>query len=284
MRLTGRLFLLTLLGCLLLAGCSRATLVYRNLDLLVPWSLDDYLDLDRNQRQKLRARLGEHLAWHCRTQLPDLLAGLERLRQQSAGGELDRDHLRLHYLEAKQAIHAIAVEITPTATELLRDLDDAQLHQLARALDSNRLEHREKYLAPPLERQIRERAERMQERLEHWFGPLDAAQRQRVLAWSHGLGAQNARWLRNREHWQRSLLDALNARDEPGFAARIAQLLQERETLLSEADRTAQRSAEQAALTLLADLHGMADERQREHLQQRLARMHQDLATLDCRP
>ncbi|WP_313023863.1 DUF6279 family lipoprotein [Pseudomonas lopnurensis] len=284
MPFTGRMLLLISLICMLIVGCSRATLVYRNLDLLVPWTLNDYLDLNRSQQRDLKNRLREHLAWHCRTQLPELLAGLERLRQQSAGSELDRDRLQPHYLEVKQAIHAIAVEITPTATELLRELDDAQVRELAAALDKNRLEHREKYLVPPLPRQIRERAERMQERLEHWFGPLDAAQRQRVLAWSHSLGEQNERWLRNREHWQRSLLEAVDARHETGFEARIAQLLQNREALLSEADRTALRGAEQSALALLADLHAMADERQRKHLDQRLARMHEDLATLDCLP
>ena len=36
MRSTSRLFLLMLLCTFLLVGCSRATLVYRNLDTLIP--------------------------------------------------------------------------------------------------------------------------------------------------------------------------------------------------------------------------------------------------------
>ena len=56
MRSTSRLFLLMLLCTFLLVGCSRATLVYRNLDTLIPWTLNDYLDLDRTQQRELRQR------------------------------------------------------------------------------------------------------------------------------------------------------------------------------------------------------------------------------------
>ncbi|CAM5587925.1 Lipoprotein OS=Stutzerimonas stutzeri OX=316 GN=CXK95_16765 PE=4 SV=1 [Stutzerimonas stutzeri] len=105
-----------------------------------------------------------------------------------------------------------------------------------------------------------------------------------MLAWSHSLGEQNARWLSNREHWQRELLDAMRQRNQADFAARIARLLQDREALLGEADRAALQHAERAALALLADLHGMADARQREHLAQRLQQMREDLAGLECLP
>ncbi|HAR05495.1 MAG TPA: hypothetical protein DCR72_07990, partial [Pseudomonas sp.] len=176
MRSTSRLFLLMLL-CTLLVGCSRATLVYRNLDTLIPWTLNDYLDLDRTQQRELRQRLREHLAWHCSTQLPELLARLDRLERSSADGQLEPSDLEPHYRGVRDAMHSIAVEVTPTATDLLRALNDAQVEELRKALDENRREHREKYLEPPLEQQIRERAERMQERLQYWFGPLNAQQR-----------------------------------------------------------------------------------------------------------
>ncbi|MHB8820794.1 MAG: DUF6279 family lipoprotein [Pseudomonadaceae bacterium] len=284
MRCTCRVLLSLLFCSVVLAGCSRATLVYRNLDVLVPWSLNDYLDLNRAQQDRLRERIRTHLAWHCRSQLPDLLDDLQRLQHDSSHRRLDGDQLQPYYRDIRQAIQAIAVEITPTATELLRALDDAQVRELAQALEADQREHREQYLAPPLPQQIRERAERMGERLEHWLGPLDAAQRQRVLAWSHSLGEQNARWLNNREQWQRELLDTVRQRDQADFAARIARLLQDREALLGEADRAALQHAERAALGLLADLHGMADGRQREHLVQRLQQMRQDLAGLECLP
>ncbi|MBK3866960.1 hypothetical protein GFL09_04530 [Pseudomonas stutzeri] len=284
MRITARLLLLTLLSTTLLAGCSRATLVYRNLDMLVPWSLNDYLDLDRAQQRELRERLRNHLAWHCTTQLPQLLASLQQLERKSASGQLDHHDLKPHYRAAREALRSIAIEVTPTARDLLRALDDEQVRELRAALQENRREHREKYLAPPLSQQIRERAERMQERLQFWFGELNAAQRQRVLLWSHALGEQNRRWLENRERWQASLLGAVEQRHEEGFDARIAQLLQDREALLSASSRAALQRAEQEGLALVGDLYDLANEEQRRHLTGQLASLQADFASLKCLP
>lgn len=284
MRTTTRLLLLTLLTALLISGCSRATLVYRNLDMLVPWSLNDYLDLDRSQQRDLRERLRQHLAWHCSTQLPELLASLQQLERESASGRLEREDLAPHYHGVREAMHSIAVEVTPTATDLLRALSDAQVDELRRSLAENRREHREKYLEPPLEQQIRERAERMQERLQYWFGPLNAEQRQRVLLWAHTLGEQNRRWLDNRERWQEMLLAAVEERHSDDFDGRIARLLQEREALMNESDRATLQRAERAGLELVADLHTLADDGQRAHLTNRLAQLQTDFGSLKCLP
>ncbi|AWM58599.1 hypothetical protein C6Y58_03650 [Stutzerimonas stutzeri] len=284
MRTTTRLLLLTLLTALLISGCSRATLVYRNLDMLVPWSLNDYLDLDRSQQRELRERLRQHLAWHCSTQLPELLSSLQQLERESTSGQLEREDLESHYHGVREAMHSIAVEVTPTATDLLRALSDAQVDELRRSLEENRREHREKYLEPPLEQQIRERAERMQERLQYWFGPLNAEQRQRVLLWAHTLGEQNRRWLDNRERWQQMLLAAVEERHADDFDARIARLLQEREALMNESDRTTLQRAERAGLDLVADLHALADDGQRAHLTNRLAQLQTDFGSLKCLP
>ena len=108
-----------------------------------------------------------------------------------------------------------------------------------------------------------QRAERMQERLQYWFGPLNAQQRQRVLRWAHTLSEQNSRWLRNREQWQAMLLAAVEQRHGADFDKRIARLLQDREALLNEDDRAALQRAEQAGLELVADLHRLADDGQR---------------------
>ena len=50
--------LLTLLACLALLGaCSRFDLAYRNLDWLLAWRIDRYLDLNAEQKAWLEPRL-----------------------------------------------------------------------------------------------------------------------------------------------------------------------------------------------------------------------------------
>ena len=279
-----RALLLLLAMAVTLAGCSRINLAYRNLDLLVAWSLDDYLDMNRNQQARLREQLREHLAWHCRTQLPDDLLALQRLRRQIERGELDAHAIRSHYQDIRQAIAAVAVEVTPTTVQLLRELDDRQVSQLAEALARDHQEHADQYLAAPLPQQIRERAERMSTRIEHWTGTLNAAQQQRILAWAHALGGQNRLWLENRQRWQASLLDALAERQAAEFEQRIARLLQQREAMGTADYRTALACNEAATIALIGDLYALSDAQQRRHLDKRLQRLGQDLGSLDCLP
>lgn len=269
---------------LVVAGCSRMNLAYRNLHLLIPWSLNDYLDMNRDQQKAFRGQLREHLSWHCQTQLPSYLDKIAHVQQQVRQGEIDKAALRTHYQYAKQAVQAIALEITPTTTRLLRELDDGQVRQLNAALEDERRKREEKYLKPPLSKQINDRADRMRERVDQWLGSTNAAQRQRILEWANSLGPQNRFWLDNRARWQQSLVEALEKRHEPGFEEQISRLLQDRESLWTTEYKTAFARAEQASIDLVADLYDLSDAKQRRHLDNQLEGIRKDLSTLDCLP
>ena len=277
-------WLVLVVVALVVTGCSRMNLAYRNLHLLIPWSLNDYLDMNRDQQQAFRSQLREHLSWHCQTQLPSYLDKIQRLQQQVRQGDVDEAALRMHYRDAKQAVQAIALEITPTTTRLLRDLDDEQVRQLNAALEDERRKRVEKYLKPPLEKQISDRAERMRERVHQWLGSTSAPQRQRIVEWAHTLGPQNRFWLDNRAQWQRALVAALDKRHEAGFEERVATLLQDRESLWTADYQTAFAHAEQASIDLVADLYATSDAKQRRHLDGQLESLRKDLSSLDCLP
>jgi len=89
---------------LMLGACSRIDLAYRNLDRLVPWSLGDYLDMNREQKTLLDDRLRQHLAWHCQTQLPGYLDWLDRLRTMVADNQVTDQALQ----QRTGATHAAA--------------------------------------------------------------------------------------------------------------------------------------------------------------------------------
>lgn len=284
MRNPPMLGLIVVLTAVTLTACSRLNLAYRNMDTLIPWTLNDYLDIDRDQRQHLKAHVREHLDWHCRTQLPAYLDTLQQLRQQLASEQVSPQALHGHYREAREAVEQIAERITPSSIALLRQLSDRQVEELGQALDEDRREREEKYLEPPAEQQVRERAKRMQKRVETWFGSTSAAQRQRILAWSHALAGQNRLWLENRSQWQQAFLDAVRQRHEPGFEAHMARLLQNRESLWTDEYRQAFDRAERAGVQLFSDLYSLSDEAQRSHLMKRLGELDKDLGSLECLP
>lgn len=282
--LTVKTILFLVAVAVMLTGCSRMNLAYRNLDVLIPWSLNNYLDMNRDQQSRFREQVREHVGWHCRTQLPGYLDLIDRLQTQVRDGSFDETALRAHYQEAQEAIQTIARQITPTTVQLLRDLDDNQVREMSERFEKDRKEREKKYVQPPVEQQINERADRMRERVEQWMGKTNAAQRERIREWANTLGEQNRLWLANRTQWQRLLVEAVANRQQPEFEERIASLLQDRDVYWTQAYRAAFPATEQAAIDLIVDLYGMADATQRRHIDDRLKDMRRDLGSLDCLP
>ena len=282
LHMRGNYLLLLLILSFSLGGCTRLGLAYRNLDLLIPWSLNDYLDMTPAQQQDFDALLDEHLSWHCRTQLPSYLAWLDRVQGMVENRQVTHANLQARLDEAKKAIDQIAAAITPSTVQLLRELNDKQVRELYQALDKDMRERREKLLAPPLEKQIHERAQRMEKRLSPWLGKLTPAQRERIAEWSRSLGEQNRLLLENRARWQAELRLALAERHTAEFPARIARLLQDRERLWTDEYRAAFSRTEDAAIDLLVDLMDMANDQQRKRLQQRLNQVRLDFVGLEC--
>jgi hypothetical protein len=267
---------------LALGGCSRMGLAYRNLDVIIPWSLSDYLDMNGEQKGWLNERLKEHLSWHCTTQMPGYLDWLDRLQTMIATNQVTDAALQARTAEAEQAIAETAREITPSAIELLQGLDDQQVAEMNEAFAKDQLKRQQKYLKPSLDQQIKKRAERMEKRLGDWLGPLNVAQQQRVVAWSVALGDQNTQWLANRVHWQKQFSAAMAQRHSPEFPQRIETLLVNRERLWTPAYRQAFAKTEAEARSLFVDLMAESTPEQRQQLLTKIEGVRKDFSDLKC--
>jgi hypothetical protein len=273
-------FVLTI--ALTLGACSRVGLAYRNLDVIIPWTLSDYLDMNGEQKSWLNERLKEHLSWHCTTQLPGYLDWLDRLQTMIATNQVTDAALQARAHEAEQAIAETAREITPSAIELLQGLDDKQVAEMNDAFAKDQRKRQEEYLKPSLDQQIKERGARMEKRLNDWLGPLSATQQQRVTTWSSTLGEQNTQWLANRVHWQKQFSAAVAQRQSPQFPQRIETLLVNRQSLWTPAYRQAFANTEAQARSLFVDLMAESTPNQRERLLKKIEGVRKDFSDLKC--
>ncbi|CAG8865192.1 hypothetical protein PS726_04987 [Pseudomonas fluorescens] len=267
---------------LALGACSRVGLAYRNLDVIIPWTLSDYLDMNGEQKSWLDERLKEHLSWHCTTQLPGYLDWLDRLQTMIATNQVTDAALQARAHEAEQAIAETAREITPSAIELLQRLDDKQVAEMNDAFAKDQRKRQEQYLKPSLDQQIKERGARMEKRLNDWLGPLSTTQRQRVATWSSALGEQNTQWLANRVHWQKQFSAAVAQRQSPQFPQRIETLLVNRESLWTPAYRQAFANTEAQARALFVDLMADSTPNQRARLLKKIEGVRKDFSDLKC--
>ena len=277
-----KLLVVLLTLSLVLAGCNRVGLAYRNLDVIIPWTLNDYLDMNAGQKSWFNDKLKEHLAWHCTTQLPGYLDWLDRLQRMADDNQVTDAALQARTTEAKQAIDDVAREITPSAIELLQGLDDQQVREMSDALAKDLRKRQDEYLKPPLAQQIKERAERMNKRLDAWIGPLSASQQHRVTAWSIALGEQNQEWIGNRARWQAQFIDAVQQRKNADFPQKMQQLLVDRESLWTPQYRSAYAQTEAAARSLIVDVMAESTVQQRQKLTQKIDKVRSDFQALKC--
>ena len=271
-----------LIFTLALGACSRVGLAYRNLDVIIPWSLSDYVDMNGEQKDWFNERLKEHLSWHCTTQLPGYLDWLDRLQAMVESNQVTDVALQERTAEAKQAIAETAREITPSAIELLQGLDDKQVAEMNDAFAKDLRKRQQEYVKPPLAQQIKERGERMEKRLNEWLGPLSDTQKQRVAAWTNALGDQNTQWIANRAHWQQQFSAAVAQRQSPEFPQRIETLLVNRERLWTADYREAYANTEAQARSLFVDLMAQSTPQQRERLLKKIEKVRKDFNDLKC--
>ncbi|WP_460125079.1 DUF6279 family lipoprotein [Pseudomonas sp. H3_G09] len=271
-----------LIFTLALGACSRVGLAYRNLDVIIPWSLSDYVDMNGEQKDWFNERLREHLIWHCTTQLPGYLDWLDRLQAMVESNQVSDAALQERTAEAKQAIAETAREITPSAIELLQGLDDKQVAEMNDAFAKDLRKRQQEYVKPPLAQQIKERGERMEKRLNDWLGPLSDTQKQRVVAWTNALGDQNTQWIANRAHWQQQFSAAVAQRQSAEFPQRIETLLVNRERLWTADYRKAYANTEAQARSLFVDLMAESTPQQRERLLKKIEGVRKDFNDLKC--
>lgn len=271
-----------LIFTLALGACSRVGLAYRNLDVIIPWSLSDYVDMNGEQKDWFNERLKEHLSWHCTTQLPGYLDWLDRLQSMVESNQVTDAALQQRTAEAKQAIAETAREITPSAIELLQGLDDKQVAEMNDAFAKDLRKRQKEYVEPPVAQQIKERGERMEKRLGDWLGALSDKQKQRVAQWSAALGDQNTQWIANRAHWQQQFSAAVAQRQSPEFAQRIETLLVNRERLWTADYRKAYANTEAQGRALAVDLMAESTPQQRERLLKKIEGVRKDFNDLKC--
>ncbi|MHA6233672.1 DUF6279 family lipoprotein [Pseudomonas fluorescens group sp. PF-69] len=271
-----------LIFTLALGACSRVGLAYRNLDVIIPWTLSDYLDMNGEQKDWLNERLKKHLNWHCTTQLPGYLEWLDRLQSMVESNQVTDSALQARTTEAKKAIAETARQITPSAIELLQGLDDKQVAEMNDAFAKDLRKREKEYVKPPLAQQIAERGARMDKRLTDWLGPLSVSQEQRVMAWSTALGDQNTQWIANRAHWQKQFSEAVAQRQSPQFPQQIETLLVDRESVWTPQYRQAFANTEAQARSLFVDLMAESTLKQRQRLLNKIEGVRKDFSDLKC--
>jgi hypothetical protein len=274
--------LLAALG--LLGGCSALRLAYNQGPEIAYWWLDGYADFDVLQKPRVRQAIGDWFAWHRRTQLPDYAALLVRAEADVAGDVKPEEVCRLASDVRERLVLAFEPAV-PALAAIAPTLSDEQLQHIERRFAKVNDDFRDDYLQDSAEERQRAAVKRTVERTEMLYGPLERAQRERIVRGIAGSPFDPDVWLAERKARQADILATLRwlSTDKPApdeARAALRALGQRIATSPHAAYRSYEKTLTLYNCQLAADVHNLSTPAQRHTAAKRLKGYENDVRAL----
>jgi hypothetical protein len=269
----------TLLVCtvLLLSACSSTTFVYNRLDFILPWYLDDYAELDREQEKYLDGLLSPFLAWHRSVELPRYVKVLEDI-EVSLDQPLTADVVAAISIEFENAWFRLEGEALDWLLDLGAKLSDEQIQGFLAELQEQQQEYEEKYLTRSDEEFHDESYDNLQDTMQDYLGRLNRAQRDLLRDTGNGLLRSDRTWLSERAAWLEKLTVLLER--EPGWQQRVREAIAARNENVSPEYLRIYEHNLRLIHSAIAELLNSRTEKQDRRLRRKLSELREDLETL----
>ena len=262
-----------------LTGCS-VQMAYNNLDRLARWSVSDYVSMDEAQRHYFDHQFRVLWDWHRGDHLPEYADFLEalamRFEDTATGAEMSE-------LVARVLAWADAVEkrATPVAAELLASLSDAQIAELAVALERSNEEVAEPELGVSADEARVLWRQDFVDRFSRFSGRLNPVQMAELEARAKDYRPERVLWADYRRRLQRDFLALLAHRhDVEGLERSLRQLSAHREAYYGPELRHVYDHNNHLTREVSVWLINSLTDRQRKRFRSRLGNLAEDLRQL----
>lgn len=203
------------LSCLVLAGavlglggCSALRLSYNNATELMHWWLDGFADFDKAQSQRVRSDLAAFARWHRQEELPQIAELLQSAEALASQLQPTAGQICAVYARGQQRMEAMLDRALPTAVAVVPTLQPSQLKSMAETYDKNNRKWREEWFNNDKDG-VPKRVQKIRERLEDFYGPLNPAQLRQLQANLDKVGSDEALQYREVLRRQQELLQTL---------------------------------------------------------------------------
>ncbi|MEM8547469.1 MAG: DUF6279 family lipoprotein, partial [Pseudomonadota bacterium] len=261
---------------LFLVACSGTTFLYNRLGTIIPWYVDRYVDLTRDQKSFLKEELKPFLAWHRQEELPfylELLQFIEMKVQQP----LTQADVREIYDRSSLIFDHLNVESTKWSIALGEKLSDEQIEEFLEKLQEDQAEYEEKYLPRTDEEYREENVEEIVDSFENFLGRLTEEQRVLVAMGAAQLQRWDSLWLSNRQQWLDDLTELLER--EPGWQQRAMAMVDRQDENFSEEYNTVYEHNIDVMCGLIAEVNNVRTPKQERKALRKLAGYKEDLET-----
>ncbi len=260
-------------------GCG-VKLGYNNLDRLIKWSMDDYMELDANQEAFFKTELASVLYWHRTTQLPIYAGAIRKLDGELADGATVEE-MFVFGQEVETWWDRILTASLPMSTQLMYSATDDQLDQFALQYAKDI----RKYVKPYAKMTPDERRERwareFREYFEFFSGNLNNEQKKLIEAQSQRFVPDDQSWAEYRKRYGEAMLALVRERSSyVEFARAFSDMTFGRERWHGEEYAAALASNRQLYRDVSLALLGSLTDEQRRQLSKNLLNVAKDFDEL----
>ena len=259
------------------SACSSTTYVYNRLDFLLPWYMDDYVDLNAEQEAYLDELLVPFLAWHRAQELPVYLAALNRI-EDSLNEPLTPTGVGALVTDFESAWLRLQGEGLTQLLNLGARLSDEQIAAFLEALWEQQREFEEEYLERTEAEFYQDNYDNTLDTFQDYIGRLSDVQRQWVRESSRQLLRSDQVWLQERARWLTQL--AILLERKPGWQQRVRAAISARNDTASPGYQRVYEHNMDVIYQLTAQVLNARNERQSRYLKDKLSDIRQDLEAL----
>ena len=259
------------------SACSSTTYVYNRLDFLLPWYMDDYVDLNAEQEAYLDELLVPFLAWHRAQELPVYLTALNRI-EDSLNEPLTPAGVGALVTDFESAWLRLQGEGLTQLLDLGARLSDEQIAAFLEALWEQQREFEEEYLERSEAEFYEDNYDNTLDTFQDYIGKLSDVQRQWVRDSSRQLLRSDQVWLQERALWLTQLAVLLERK--PGWQQRVRAAISARDDTVSPDYKRVYEHNMDAIYQLTARVLNARSERQSRYLKDKLTDIRQDLEAL----
>ncbi len=218
-----RLAVLSIAIAAVLSGCLLRV-VYGQLDWLLLWNVEDYVDLNAAQERQVKLLISRTLDWHRTSQLPRYAVLTRALLEQSEAPG-DAAFLADQYAQVVGLWDELLARVSPDIAAVLRTLSDKQVEELSVALARNNRELEKDYSGSTVAERRAKQDKAIIRAFHRFTGRLTAEQEALVRSRTAELHDLSAAWLQRRTAWQREFRRILAGRkSDAAFAAHFTDL------------------------------------------------------------
>ena len=264
---------------LLLQACSSTTFVYNRLDFILPWYLDDYVDLNRQQKVSLDELLTPFLHWHRTSELPryvEILAQFEK----DLDTQVTPEMVGQTFSEAEKAWLRLEEEALNWMLALGAELSDEQITAFLTVLQEQQEEYEDEYLDRSEQGYQEDSYDNFVDGLRDYMGRLDKVQRASLREASAQLRRMDTLWLDERAVWLVNLGAALERK--PGWQQQFRAMKAAREENYSPEYREMYTHNMAVVEVAIAKVLNSRTQKQDRRLRSKIKNLREDLEALSA--